>query len=92
MVTEATVAVNPAVEAPADTVTLPGTVAFVLLLESVTGNAAVAGPLSVTEHEEEPGALTVAGVQLILLRVTGAFTVTVAVWLCPFQVAVTATD
>ena len=83
--------------APAGAVTLPETVAFALLLESVTVTpAAGAAPLSVTVHDDVPGAFTADGVQLRLLTVTGpatgAFTVTLVVRLCPFQVAVTVTD
>ena len=81
--------------APAGAVTLPETVAFALLLESVTTTpAAGAAPLSVTVHDDVPDAFT--GVQPRLFMVTGpaagAFTVTLAVRLCPFQLAVTVTD
>lgn len=92
MVTAATVAVNPAVATPAETVTLLGTVAFALPLDSDTVSPPVgAAPLSVTVHDDVPGAFTVAGVQTKLLTVTGGFTVTPAVLFCPFQLAVTVT-
>lgn len=71
-VTDEIVAVNPAVVAPAATVTLPGTVALALLLERVTGKPpADAAPLSVTVQEDEPGAFTLPGEQLMLLNITG---------------------
>jgi hypothetical protein len=90
LVTEVTLALNPAVVAPAATVRLAGTVAFVLLLESVTGNPPVgADLLSETTQDEEPGPVTLAGEQLTLLNVAGAGRLTVAVLLCPFQLAVT---
>jgi hypothetical protein len=74
--------VNPAVATPAGTVTLAGTVALVLLLESATAKPpAGATALSVTVQAEDPGAFTVPGEQLKPLTVTDAFTVTVAVLL-----------
>ncbi|MBZ5676598.1 MAG: hypothetical protein LAP61_20360 [Acidobacteriia bacterium] len=53
-----------AVVAPAETVTLAGTVAFALLLDSATAKPPVgAALLIVTVHAEEPGALTLVGEQ-----------------------------
>ena len=73
---------NPAVATPAGTVTLVGTVALALLLESATARPpAGAAALSVTVQAEDPGAFTVLGEQLKPLTVTAAVTVTVAVWL-----------
>ena len=61
-----------------------------MLLESATANPpAGATPLSVTVQAEDPGAFTVPGAQLKLLRVVAAFKFTDAVLLCPFQLAVT---
>jgi hypothetical protein len=58
--------------APAGTVTLPGTVTLELLSDNATANPpAGAAPLSVTVHEDDPGASTLAGVQDRLLNVTG---------------------
>ena len=82
MATANTVAVKAAVVTPDGTVTLAGTVALVLLLESITVKpAAGAAALSVTVQEDVPGAFTMPGAQLKPLTVTAAFTVTVAVWL-----------
>ena len=68
---EPAVAVKPAVVAPADAVTLAGTVAFALLLASATVNPPPgAAPLRVTVHAEVPGAFTLDGVQDRLLGVT----------------------
>jgi hypothetical protein len=79
-----TVAVNPAVVAPAPTVTFAGTVAFTLLLDSVTRSPPPgAAAVKVTLQAEVPGAFTVPGVQLTLLSVTAAFRLTVAVLVCP---------
>ena len=78
--TGVTVAVKLAVFAPAVTVTLAGTVAAPLLLESVTGRPpAGAAAVRVAVQLEVPGAFTVPGVQLIPLNVTAAFRFTVAV-------------
>jgi hypothetical protein len=79
-----TVAVKPPVVDPTPTSTLAGTVALASLLDNVTkipppGATAV----NVTVQAEVPGAFTLAGVQLTLLTVTGAFKVTVDVLLRP---------
>ena len=77
-------AVKPAVVAPAPTVTFAGTVAFALLLDSVTRSPPLgAAPVSVTVQAEDPGAFTVPGVQFTLLTATAAFRFTVAVLVCP---------
>ena len=84
--TDDTVAVKPAVAAPAPTVTLAGTAAFALLLDSVTSNPPLgAAAVNVTVQAEDPGAFTVPGVQLTLLSATAAaaVSVTVAVLVCP---------
>jgi hypothetical protein len=71
VVIDATVAVNPTVVAPAVAVTLAGTVALALLLDSVTGRPPLgAAPLSVTVQAEVPGAFTLVGLQVTLLGVT----------------------
>lgn len=74
---EPVVPVNPAVVAPADTVTEAGTVrATVLLLESDTvAPEPPAAWFKVTVQEVVPGALTVVGLQVRLLTVTGTGTV-----------------
>ena len=84
-----TVAVNPAVVAPAATVTLPGTVAFPLSLDSATTiPPPPAAPLSVTVHAEEPGAFTLDGLQERLLGTAPAVKFTVVFAVCAFKVAV----
>ena len=66
-----TVAVNPTVVAPAVAVTLAGTVAFALLLDSVSARPPLgAAPLNVTVHADVPGAFTLDGLQVTLLGVT----------------------
>jgi hypothetical protein len=75
-------------------VTLLGTVTFVLpLVSDTTEPPAGAAEVSVTVHAEVPGALTVAGEQFKLLRLTtvGGTNASVAVRLMPFRVAVTIT-
>jgi hypothetical protein len=62
--TAATVAVKPALDWPAGTITFAGIVTFVLLLERETGRAAVAGLLRVTVHVELPAAWKEFGAQL----------------------------
>lgn len=63
----ATLAVKAAEAAPAGTVTDPGTETLALFTERLTGKPALgAGPVSVIEHEDDPGALTVRGEQLKL--------------------------
>ena len=66
-VTAATVAVNVALLSPAPILTLPGTVTFTLLLDSVTLVALEAAAVKVTVQVEVPGAFTVAGEQVKLL-------------------------
>jgi len=86
------VAVKPAVVAPAGTVTLPGTVRELALLESVTDwPPAGAGKLSVTVQVELPGAVKLAGVHVSPLNCGSGDTVTVAVRVTPFALAVTVT-
>ncbi len=90
MVTGDTVAVNWALLDPAATVRLAGSDTLALLSESVTATPpAAAAPLSVTVQVDDPGAFTLAGVQVKLLTVAGAlrFTDEALVW--PFQLAVT---
>jgi hypothetical protein len=90
LVTAPTVAVNPALEVPAATVTLAGTPTLALLSESATGNPPAAAVLcSVTVQLAEPGAFTLAGAQVTPLSITGMVRLTVAVRLCPPQLAVT---
>jgi hypothetical protein len=85
--------VNPAVVAPAATVTFAGTVAFALSLDSATTNPpAGAASLTVTVQAEVPGAFTLAGAQLTPLNVSTAFRLTVAVRLRPPKLAVTVAD
>jgi len=89
----ATVAVKFPVVAPANTVTLPGTVAFALLLDSATASPPPgAALLNVTVQMEDPGAFTLDGAQERPLRppgITDAVRLTVVALLCPFQVTVT---
>ena len=76
----ATVAVKPAVVAPAETVTEAGTVTEALLLDSDTEAPPLGAPcVSVAVQEEVPGAFTVAGLQETLVRIAGAFRLRVAV-------------
>ena len=87
---EVTVAVKPAVVAPAPTVTLPGTVAFALLLDSATASPPPgAAPLSVTVQLEVPGAFTLDGVHVKLVGATEAVKLTVVFAVCAFKLAVT---
>jgi len=79
-----TVAVKPAVVAPAPTVTPAGTVALALLLDSVTSSPPPgAAAVSVTVHAEVPGAFTAPGAQFTPLTVAPALRLTVAVLVCP---------
>jgi len=74
------------VVAPAPTVTFVGTVAFVLLLDSVTSSPPPgAAAVSVTVQAEVPGAFTLPGAQLTLLSVAAipAVRFTVVVLTCP---------
>jgi hypothetical protein len=74
---------NVALVAPAATVTLAGTVAAGLLLESVTcAPPAGAGPFSVTVPVEEPPPVTLAGLRLSE-ETLGGTTVSEAVWVPP---------
>ena len=66
--TEATVAMNVALLSPDPTLTLPGTVTLVLLLDSATLAALDAAAVSVAVQVEVPGPVTVAGEQLKLLN------------------------
>ena len=68
MVTAATVAVNVALLSPLPILTLPGTVMFTLLLESVTLAAPEAAAVKVAVQIEVPGAFTVAGEQVKLVN------------------------
>ena len=78
------------VVAPAATVTLAGTVTFVLLSVSVTAKPPVAADcVSVTVQVELPGAFTVAGLQLSELNCATGDTVTVVLLFTPPSVAVT---
>jgi hypothetical protein len=80
VVTAATVAVNPALLAPAGTVTVPGTVTLALLSASAAAKPPLAaGLLSVTVQFDEPGALTLAGAHVTPLNVMAALRFTVAV-------------
>jgi hypothetical protein len=75
---------------PAATVTLPGTVALVLLLDSVTTRPPLgAALLKVTVQADDPGAFTLEGEHERPLGTTGAIKLTVVALLCTFQVAVT---
>ena len=70
--TVATVAVKFAVDAPASTVTDAGTLTFELLLERVTLNPPEgAAEVSVTVQVDDPGEVTVAGLQERLLSAGG---------------------
>ena len=63
---------NPAVDTPTGTVTLAGTVALALLLESATASPPTgATALNVTVQAEDPGAFTVVGEQIKVFIVTG---------------------
>ncbi len=66
VVTAVVVTVKFAVDEPEFTVTVPGTVAFPLLLCSDTLVLLVAFPLNVTVHVEDVGGVTLAGLQLKL--------------------------
>jgi hypothetical protein len=80
----ATVAVKPAVVDPAETVTEAGTVTTALLLDNDTeAPPAGAGSVSVAVQEEVPGAFTAVGLQEMLVRLGGPFSVRVAVCEAP---------
>ena len=85
-----TVAEKAALVWPELTVTLAGTVMFVLLLARVTvAPPEGAGPDKVTVQFEEPGAFTVAGEHVRELGCTVIVRLMVADWLWLFRVAVT---
>ncbi len=58
---------NVALLVPVLTVTLPGTVTLVLLLDNVTPRGLEAAPVRVIVQSEVPGAFTIAGEQVRLL-------------------------
>jgi hypothetical protein len=91
----ATVAVNVALLCPAPTLTVAGTVTFPLPLVTPTvAPDPAAAAVSVMVHVALPGAFTVPGAQLNELGCAGpvgAVRLVLAVWLTPFNVAVTAT-
>jgi hypothetical protein len=90
-VTAVVLAVNVAVDAPARTVTVAGTVADESLDVRLTVVPAVgAGPVRVTVPVEEVPPVTVAGFRLTPLSVA-AWTVRVTVWLLPAKVPVIVT-
>jgi hypothetical protein len=71
------VAVNVALEAPAATVTLPGTVTLAFPLDSETANPPVAAaPVRLTVQVALPGAVTELGLQLRLLSAGAATGIT----------------
>ncbi len=77
------------VVAPAPTVTLAGTVAFPLLLDSPTVSPPPgAAPLSVTVQLDVPGAFTLDGLQDTPLGVTLATRLTCVLAVCALNVAV----
>jgi hypothetical protein len=77
------------VVAPDATVTLAGTVAFALLLESATARPPPgAAPLNVTVQLEVPGAFTLDGEQERFVGVRAATRLTFVVAVCAFKVAV----
>ena len=89
--TELVVTVNVAVVDPAPTVTLAGTVAAALLLDSVTAAPPVgAAPLNVTVPVEELPPTTVAGLTETDTRLSGAVSVTVALAFCVASAALVA--
>jgi hypothetical protein len=70
-VTDAAVAVNAVLLAPAGMVTVPGTVTLELLSDTATAKPPVpAAPVRLTVHEAEPGVLIVVGEQVKLFRDT----------------------
>lgn len=88
-----TVVVNVPVVAPALTVTLAGTVAFALSLDSATASPPVrAALLNVTVQIEDPGAFTVAGEQTKPLTTGRAARLMLAVLLTPSRLAVTVAE
>jgi hypothetical protein len=86
--TAAAVAVNPALAAPAGTVTVPGAVRFELLDASVTAKPLPVAALdSITVHSADPGVSMLDTAQDRPLNVTGAARFTTVVRVCPFQAA-----
>jgi len=90
-VTAAMLAVNVALLSPVAILTLPGTVTFVLLLDSVTLAALEATALKITVQVEVPGPVTEPGEHVKLLNCAAAAAVRlrIACWLWPLRVAVT---
>jgi hypothetical protein len=80
---------NVALFVPVPTVTLPGTVMLVLLLDNVTPRGLEAAPVRVTVHSEVPGAFTIAGEQVRLLGWAVAARLMTDCLLMPLRVAVT---
>lgn len=79
---------NTALVAPDGTVTDSGTVRFALSLARVTAKPSLsAARFSVTLHWLDPGVLTLTGVQVSPLSVTGAMRFRVKVRVLPFQLA-----
>jgi len=90
-VTEFVLIVKDALDAPAEMVTEPGTVAAELLLDRVTTAPPLgAGPLSVTVPDEEPPAVTLEGLSVREPSVT-ELTASCAVSEIPFKDAVIVT-
>jgi hypothetical protein len=88
-VTAAAVAVKPALDAAAATLTLVGTVTLALLLARATVRPPLgAALLSVTLQAAVPEALMLVGVQVNPLRTTAALSATLAVRVCPWKEAV----
>jgi len=83
------VAVNVALLSPAPILTLPGTVTLALLLASATLVALEAAAVRLAVQVAVPGAFTVEGEQLMLLKIEAAARLMVACWLWPLRVAVT---
>src|ERR1019366_3373342 len=75
--------------AAAATMTLTGTVRLALLLvKAITAPPVGAGPLKVALQALVPGPVKEAGLQMRLVKVTGAFSVMVALALSPLAEAV----
>ena len=92
VLTVAAVAVNTALAAPEATVTEAGTVTFALLLDRLTGSPPTeAAAVNFTVQLLVPAPVSDAGLQLIPLNASAAFTVTAAVAVAPDALAVTVT-